>query len=1019
VTRVFEFLALHRRVVGALLVALVALGIVLGLSLPASILPAVTFPRITVIAHSGERPGDDMLRAVTRPLEAALRRVPDLHEVRSTTSRGDAEFNLDFSWRADMSKAIQRVQAQLDAVRGDLPAGTSLEARLMQPELFPIFGLSLTADHTSLAELRDVALLRLKPELATLDGVADVAVQGGHPFEARVTLDPAALEARGLDADAIATRLRTDAELQSVGLIETNRELYLGLTDARPHDLAAIEAIPIPVPNGAPVPLGALGRVALAEAPVFTRYVARDREAVLVNVMRRPGASTLAVAAEVRGWFAAHKNELPADVRIETFYDQSDLVRASLESVRDSLLVGALIAIAIVALALASLRLGLLGALVLPGSIALTLLGFALTGQSLNMMTLGGIAAAVGLVLDDAIVVVEHLSQRVSEFGSRFRMARAMGEILPTLTGSSLCTIAIFIPFMLLDGVTGAFFKVLALAMTLMLTASLLLCVTLVPLLARPAARIERPPGRIARAFERFMRLAIANAFLGVVPVLVLIALLIPLQSSLGTGFLPEMDEGSLILDFITPAGTSLEATSRILAGVERELDRTPEIEAWSRRTGDQLGFFITEPNRGDYVLRLRAKRSRASDDVADDLRQRIEHSVPAVDVEFGQLVEDVIGDLTTNPQPIEARIYGEDRQLLEARAREAKSLIADIPGVVDVRDGVVESGPSLSVLPSPAAARFGLSADDLTRAVQPMIAGLDAGEIPRGAHVWPLRVVVPRPPGDALSLADARIPASPGRWVRLGDVAQLRVAAGETEIARDDQRTMVAVTARLQNRDLGSAIRDIRARLERRLVLPPGSRIQYAGLWAEQQSSFRGLLGVLGGATAAVLLILVAAFRSWRRTLATLMVVIASLAGVFVALHVAACTFNISSFVGAIMVVGIVAENAYFLVAHHQDGLARGHAPADAALAAAKRRARPVLMTTAAGVAALLPLALGIGSGSALLRPLAVAVVGGFLGAAPLVLVALPALLARCGADDERVHHARAHAAVETAAGN
>jgi heavy metal efflux system protein len=1021
VTRVFEFLALHRRVVGALLVALVALGIVLGLSLPASILPAVTFPRITVIAHSGERPGDDMLRAVTRPLEAALRRVPDLHEVRSTTSRGDAEFNLDFSWQTNMSEAIQRVQAQLDAVRGDLPAGTSLEARLMQPEQFPIFGLSLTADRTSLAELRDLALLRIKPELATLDGVADVAVQGGHPFEARVSLDPAALEARGLDADAIATRLRADAELQSVGLIETNRELYLGLTDARPHDLAAIEAIPIPVPNGAPVPLGALGSVALAEAPVFTRYVARDREAVLVNVMRRPGASTLAVAAEVRDWFAAHRNELPPDVKIETFYDQSDLVRASIESVRDSLLVGALIAIAIVALALASLRLGLLGALVLPGAIALTLLGFALTGQSLNMMTLGGIAAAVGLVLDDAIVVVEHLSQRVTDFGSRFRMARAMGEILPTLTGSSLCTIAIFIPFMLLDGVTGAFFKVLALAMTLMLTASLLLCVTLVPLLARPAPRAERtarPPGRIARGFERFMRLAIANAFIGVVPVLVLIALLIPLQSSLGTGFLPEMDEGSLILDFVTPAGTSLEATSRILAGVERELDRTPEIEAWSRRTGDQLGFFITEPNRGDYVLRLRAKRSRASDDVADDLRQRIEHSVPAVDVEFGQLVEDVIGDLTTNPQPIEARIFGEDRQLLEASAREAKSLIADIPGVVDIRDGVVESGPSLSVLPSPAAARFGLSADDLTRAIQPMIAGLDAGEIPRGAHVWPLRVVVPRPNGDALSLADARIPASPGRWVRLGDVARLRVAAGETEIARDDQRTMVAVTARLQNRDLGSAIRDIRARLERRLVLPPGSRVQYAGLWAEQQSSFRGLLGVLGGATAAVLLILVAAFRSWRRTLATLLVVIASLAGVFVALHFAACTFNISSFVGAIMVVGIVAENAYFLVAHHQDGLAKGHAPADAALAAAKRRARPVLMTTAAGVAALLPLALGIGSGSALLRPLAVAVVGGFLGAAPLVLVALPALLARCGADDERVHHAHADATIEMEAG-
>ncbi|HTM57730.1 MAG TPA: efflux RND transporter permease subunit [Candidatus Udaeobacter sp.] len=1006
---VFEGLRRSRRAVSAALVVFGIVGVILGARLPASILPEVTFPRLTVIAGGGERPGEEVLREITKPIEAALRRVPQLREIRSTTSRGDAEFDLDFEWGTNMDLALQRVQAQLEATRGQLPDGTNLEAKAMSPTLFPVLGLSLTSDSLSLAELRDLAILELRPDLATLPGVGDVVVQGGRRPEARITLDPAALESRGLDAATVATTVKNAGDLGSVGLLESNRELYLGLTDARPTDLATLEALPIPVKDGPPVPLAALGKISLEETPEFTRYVARGREAVLINVMRRPSASALAMGDAVKQWLTLHRHELPRDLQIETFYDQSDLVHASVISVRDGLLVGALFAIAVVALVLGSLGLGLLGAIVLPGSIALTLLGFALTGQSLNMMTLGGIAAAVGLVLDDAIVVVEHLAHRVAHAGDRFNMPEAMGEILPVLTGSSLCTIAIFIPFMFLGGVTGAFFRVLALAMALMLGSSWLLCVTLVPLIARlraPRAPADEPrPSRIRRLrerassqFDRLADYAARHAWVGLIPPLVLIALLVPLKMTLGTGFLPEMDEGSLILDFITPAGTSLDETGHMLAPIEREIARTPEIESWSRRTGDQLGFFITEPNTGDYVLRLRAKRSRSSDDVAEDLRHRIESVAPAVEIEFGQLVEDVIGDLTTNPEPIEVRLFSEDRKLIEQRARQASEIISGVRGVVDVKSGVVVSGPILSIVPSQGAVRLGLAPEDVTRATEPLMAGIDAGSIPRGARQWPVRVVLPRPAGGPDALSDARVPVAPGRWVRLGDVARLRVDPGETEIARDNQRTMVHVTGRLEGRDLGSAVAEIRGRLAHGLSLPADGRVEYAGLWAEQQSSFRGLLGVLAGAAAAVVMILVAAFRSWPRTLAVLLVVAASLAGVFVALHIGGATFNISSFVGAIMVVGIVAENCYFLVASHQDSLAEGLAPADAAAAAARRRARPVLMTTAAGVAALLPLSLGWGSGSALLRPLALAVVGGFLNAAPLILIVLPSLLARTG---------------------
>ena len=1007
--RLFERLHLQRRAIALAFAVLTALGLVLGLRLPAAILPEVTFPRIRVIADSGERPAQEMLRSVTRPLEESIRRVPGVREMRSTTSRGSGEINLDCGWRTDMDLTLQRVQAQIDAVRGDLPSGSTVEARLMNPALFPVLGISLTSQSRSLVELRDLAVTILQPELGRLPGVADVIVQGGRRLEARVTLDPAALQARGLDADGVAEVLRKAAEIQSVGLLDLNHELYLGLTDSRPPDLEALGAIPIPVEGGVPAPLGALGKISLEETPEYVRYEAQDRSAVLVNLLRQPSASTIELAQATRRWFAGHPDALPSDVRTETFYDQSDLVRSSVTSVRDSLLVGALLAILVVALFLASLRLGLSGAVVLPGSIGLTLLGFALTHQSLNMMTLGGIAAAVGLVLDDAIVVVEHLAHRAAQNpGAVQDTPGAMAEIFPSLVGSSLCTIAIFIPFMLLGGVTGAFFRVLALAMVLMLSSSLLLCVGVLPLLSRirptapqaPGHAGDRPLHPARHRFRRTVGYAVSHAWVAFVPPLLLIAAIVPLKASLGSGFLPAMDEGALILDYVLPPGTSLTESDRILHRLEREIAAVPEIVSWSRRTGDQLGFFITEPNIGDYVLRLKAGRRPDSEEIADGLRRRIESTLPMIEVEFGQLIEDVIGDLTTNPQPIEVRIFGEDRGILEEKARAASAIVAKVRGVVDVKDGIVVSGPNLTIVPGPGAMRFGLSADDLARAATPAIAGLDAGQIVRGAHAWPVRVVLPGPAGamEVQQVNAVSVPVASGRWVRLGDLASLRVDAGETEINRDNQRTMVSVTARLSGRDLGSAVREIQSRLRRELPLPRGMSIQYGGLWAEQQSSFRGLAAVLIGAVAAVLLILLASFRSWPQTGAVLLVVSASLAGVFTALHAGGTTFNISSFVGAIMVVGIVAENAYFLVAEHRRGLNAGLSGADAAAAAARRRARPVLMTTAAGIAALTPLALGLSAGSAILSPLAQAVVGGFFTSAPLLLLVLPALLARTG---------------------
>jgi multidrug efflux pump subunit AcrB len=659
--------------------------------------------------------------------------------------------------------------------------------------------------------------------------------------------------------------------------------------------------------------------------------------------------------------------------------------------------VGAVLAALIVIAFLGSLRLGLGGACVLPGSIALTLIGLGLTHQTLDMMSLGGIAAAIGLVLDDAIVVVEHLAARTPDGDSASR-ARAMAELFPSLTGSTLCTLAIFLPFRFLGGVSGAFLRVLALSMSLMLASSYLLCLTLVPLLTR------RVPARAHRTrdgwWTRLVARGTRHPWAGVTAVALLVAGAWLLQRTLPSGFLPEMDEGSLILDYLTPPGTSLAETDRMLREVDDEIDATPEVVAWSRRTGDQLGFFVTEPNTGDYVLRLRRGRRRPADEVADDLRRRIERREPAMQIEFGQLVEDVIGDLTSNPQPIEIRVFHEDTDLAQHAARDIAALLGRVRGVVDIKDGIVVSGPDATLSADPGAARLGVTTRELADAVRPAIAGLDAGEIARGARAWSVRIVVPRPdaPGAGGSLVPLLVPVGGSQRVAVRDVAQVRIDPGETEIARDDRRTMVPVTARLSGRDLGSAMREIQRRIAREIVLPAGVTLRFGGLWLQQQTSFRGLVEVLLAATLLVTLVLLVAFRSWGATLALLAVTLASLAGVFAALRVTGSTLDISSLVGAIMMVGIVSENGFFLVAMYLDRRRSGTAPGEAALAASRRRARPVWMTTLAGVAALTPLALGLGRGSELLRPLAIAVIGGFTLSAVLLLLVLPSLLAGLG---------------------
>ena len=1014
-----------------LLVAILAgAGVVAGTRLPSSIFPSVTFPVVKLIADVGEEPAARMMPTVTRPLEQAILRVSGIRLVRSTTSRGSTEISANFAWGTDMQTALQRVQAEVARIRPDLPADTRVDVEWMNTAIFPILGYALTSDARGPDELWALAEYTLKPELIRIPGVSQVQIQGGRRREFQVLLDARAIAARKLAPSDVVTAIQKNNQVLSAGLTEANHELYLSLIDGRVIGTDALARIPIPIPGGGvPAHVGDLGTIRPADAVSYVRTTADGKPAVLLNIVRQPLANTVSIAEGVRQLLRERPELVPRDVRWTTFYDQAEFVSQSVRGVRDAILIGVALAALVLLVFLRNLRATAIAVAAVPLCVAIVLLALELAGQTVNLMTLGGIAAALGLIADDAIVVVENIHRKREE-GSRQPVHEGVSQILPALLGSSLSTVVIFLPFSLLTGVTGAFFKPLALTMALALLLSFFLSAFAVPVaIERLGGRRREEPSKKGEGHGRANRLLTAFLERGWIAGLVVAALLAGgylLYRSLGSDFLPAMDEGSIILDYWTPPGTSLTDTDALLREAERIIVALPDVRAYSRRTGTQLGFFITEPNRGDYVIRLKPRKERRPvDEIIGDLRQKLAAAEPAIHTDFGQLIEDNIGDLTGGaPQPVDVKIYGEDQRLLQEKARQAANLVRGIKGVEDVFDGIVISGPALEIRPGSSVsgsfrgssegparrtetlgttgpgrselsagwsepARFGLTTEEIHAAVEPAITGTIAGNLRIGERLYDIRVFER---GDG-KLQDLKIRTPSGALIPLTSVASISTGEPEAEIERENLKTYLAVTARLAGRDLGSAIAEIQRTLGSHLQLPPGMSLRFGGLYEQQQSSFSDLLLILLAGLLLVAVILLFQFGDWRAPAITALISIAVLAGVFGALRLTGMTLNISSFVGAIMMVGIVGENAIFVIHEAREALRRGGTPAEAWRQAARRRLRPVAMTILATAFALAPLALALGEGSQLQQPLAIAVIGGFLLSGPLVLLVLPAL--------------------------
>ena len=971
-----------------------------------SLFPEITFPKIKIIADAGQLPVKKMMVTVTRQLENAVKQVPDLKTIRSTTSRGSCEISAFMDWNANIDISQQRIESKINEIRNTLPPETNITVERMNPSILPIAGFSLESATRSPIEMKMLALYTIKPFLSQVEGVAEIRVIGGKSKEYWATLNPQKMSSLGITPDAINTALSQTNFIKSNGYLADYRLLYLTTTDAAVSSKTQLENVVLSNDGKRIVLLKDIADVQIQEAKEYVKINANGKDGLLLAVIKQPNSNLVSLTDKLNIKLEEVKKLIPKDVTIKPFYVQAEFVQDSIKSVTDSLWIGLGLAIFVAILFLRSLKSSTVILITIPIILGLTLILLYAFGQTFNIMTLGALAAAIGLIIDDAIVVVEQIHRTHEEHPvepTASLVVKAIRYLLPAMIGSSLSTIVIFLPFELMSGVAGAYFKVLTNTMIIALVCSFFVTWIILPviylLLTKNADSNSFNKNKSKEhkvKTQKWVGYFIKKPIISIAFIVALVFSIIYIFPKLETGFLPEMDEGSIVFDYSSPPGTSLEETDRMLREVEKTFVQIPEIKAYSRRTGTQMGFFITEPNRGDYLIQLKKDRSKTTEEVISDIRKKVESTQPALRIDFGQVIGDMLGDLMTSVQPIEVKIFGTDQNKLKALSHDVAAVIGKVEGTADVFDGIVIAGPSIDIQPkSSTLAQYGITPANLQFQMQSSLEGNVVGAVYDKEQFTNIRMVYPGSRNLSVKGIHKTLIFLPnGNLKPINQLANVQINNGDAEIQRENLQSMGVVTARLEGRDLGTVMKEIQSTIQKNIQLPQGYAIVYGGSYADQQQSFSELLLILIAASLLVFGVILFLFKDFKIAVIILLVAVLGISGSYLGLFMTGTPLNVGSYTGLIMIVGIIGENAIFTFLQFKESYQITNNVDDAIIYSISTRLRPKLMTALGAIIALMPIALGIGTGAQLHQPLAIAVIGGFIIALPLLLVVLPSFI-------------------------
>lgn len=975
-----------------------------------SLFPTVTFPKIKVIADAGQQPVDQMTVAVTKPLEDAIKQVPNLQTIRSTTSRGSCEISAYMDWKSNIDLSQQQIESRINQIRNQLPTDVSITVEKMNPSILPVMGYSLDSRSMSPIELKQLALYTIKPFLSQVPGVSEIRVIGGQDKEYWATLNQETMAKLGLTPSAVSDALNQTNFIRSNGYSSDYRFLYLTLTDTQLRNLNQLRNVVIKNDGSRIVYFSDIADIHVHAAKQYIKVNANGKESILVAVVQQPNANVVDLSKAMQTKIGELKKTLPQDVELKPYYDQAIFVNDSIKSVTDALWIGLLFAIVVAVFFLKSRRSSLTVLITIPITLLLTVVVLHALGETFNIMTLGAIAASIGLIIDDAIVVVEQIHRTHEENPakeSNSLVQVAINYLFKAMIGSSLSTIVIFLPFVMMTGVAGAYFKIMTNTMIITLICSFFVTWLLLPVIYLwlsnliPEKHLSHHEVKERKWVGFFIRKpVISYAFIAAL--ILADVLVIPRLSS---GFLPEMDEGSIVLDYKSPPGTSLEETDRELREVEKILTTIPEVEAYSRRTGMQMGFFITEPNDGDYLINLKKKRKRTTQQVTDEIRSKIEATGLPLTVDFGQVIGDMLGDLMSSVQPIEIKIFGNDKAVIQQYAKKVAGVVAKVNGTADVFDGIVIAGPSIQIVPNQTTlAQYGITSQDFQFQVQTLLEGNATGYIFDKQQFTPIRLLFNNTANASLNVIENSMISLPGGQLKpIKEFASVNIIPGTAETNREDLQILGIVTARLDNANLGGTIKEIQKQIHKNIQLPSGYAIVYGGAYAEQQQSFKELLMILILSSLLVFTIMLFLYKNIKVAFTILFVSVLGISGSYLLLFLTGIPLNVGSYTGLIMMVGIIGENAIFTYLQFHSNLEESGNKERSLIYAISTRLRPKLMTAVGAIAALMPLALGIGTGAQMHQPLAIAVIGGFIIALPLLLIVLPTLLNRIHFENEK----------------
>jgi CzcA family heavy metal efflux pump len=999
-----NFFHFHRNPISLLLALIIACGFYFYNNIKVSLFPEITFPKIKIIADNGEQPVDKMMISVTRPLENTIRQIPDIKIIRSITSRGTCEISAFLKWGSDINENLQMLELRINEIKNQLPPNVHIETEKMNPSILPVMGFTLENKTKTPIELNLIANYTVKPFLSQVEGVSSVRIIGGKTKEYWLILNPQKMSSFSITPDIIINALNQTNFITSNGYLFDYRRLYLTVTNAGLYNKSDIENVIIKNDGKRIIRLKDITNVEVNEKVEYTKINANGKQALLVAILKQPGANLIDLSENVMSKIKDLRKLLPKDVKILPYYNQADFVEGAITGVNDCLWLGLFLAIIVTILFLRSWKASATILITIPVTLFLTVIVLYSVGYTLNIMTLGAMAAAIGLIIDDAIVVVEQIHRSHEENPDceiHTIVHTAINYLFPSMLGSSISTIIIFIPFILLGGVAGAYFNVLTNTMIITLICSFLVTWLGLPVIYLFFSRIKLfKPKEIIKEVKliknkKWVSFFIHKPIISLAFILCLIFSVYYIFPKLETGFLPEMDEGSIVLDYASPPGTSLEETDRMLSEIEKIIVSVPEVEAYSRRTGAQMGFFITEPNNGDYLIQLKKNRKRTTEEVIDDIRKKVEASQPALRIDFGQVISDMIGDLMESVQPVEVKIFGDNQNKLNELAKQVAAEIEKVEGTADVFDGITIAGPSIEVKPDmEKLTQFHLTPSNFQYQLQTHLEGNVIGSIPEKEQYTDLRLIYPESKKSGVeNMKKQSIFLPDGKLKSILELASIEVKEGAAEIIRENSQSVAIVTARLNERDLGSVMKDVQKKIKEKISLPPNYYISYGGAYAGQKESFNQLLLILILVSLLVFTLMLFLYRDFKAAFIILLISVLGIAGSFIALFITHTPLNVGSYTGLIMIVGIIGENAIFTFQQFINNLKTKEVK-ESVVSAISIRLRPNLMTAFGAIIALMPLALGMGTGSQLHQPLAIAVIGGFIIAIPLLLVVYPAIL-------------------------